>query len=100
MVSVGRLTKKPLAVRMLRSKFEKGEVTGGESLKSVWESDDAFQKHKVGNFRTCYNAMGGEFGSKPNTRGNVPRESAIFYTFCVVYLTWSYYSIFLVIYRR
>ena len=57
MVPVGRLTKKSLAVRMLHSKFEKGEITGGESPKAVWASDAVFQKHKLGNFRTCYNAM-------------------------------------------
>ena len=54
---------------MLRSKLEKGEVTAGESPKVVWESDAVFQKHKLGNFRTCYNAMYIEFGNKPITRG-------------------------------
>ena len=72
---------------MLRAKFEKGEVAGDESPKSVWESDDIFQKHKLGNFRTCYNAMKVEFGSKPNTRDNVPRKVLLLILFCVIYLT-------------
>ena len=79
--------KKSLAVRMLRSKFEKGEVTGGESPKSVWESDDVFQKHKLSNFRTCYNAMGVEFESKATQEVMCPGKVPFFIFFCVIDLT-------------
>ena len=78
MVSAGRLTKKSLAVCMLRSKFEKGEITGGESPRVAWESDAVFQKHKLGNYRTCYNAIRIKFGGKPITRGKHNWECDIY----------------------
>ena len=57
MLGGGCLTKRSNAVRLLRSKFEKGELTGNEQPKAAWKSEETFQKHKLGNFRTCYNAM-------------------------------------------
>lgn len=66
---VGRLTKKSLAVRLLRTKFEKGALTGEEQPKAVWESDAVFQKHKLANFRTCYNSMRLEFGANDESNG-------------------------------
>lgn len=59
--------KKSQAVRLLRAKFENGEIKGDEQPKAVWESDAAFQKHKLPNFRTCYNSMRLEFGHKGGT---------------------------------
>lgn len=56
-----RLTKGSKAVKLLRSKFQKGEITGKEDPKLVWQSDDVFKQHKLPNFRTCYNNVKKDF---------------------------------------
>lgn len=40
---------------------------GDEDPKSVWESEAIFQKHKLANFRACYNNLRKE-GSKPESK--------------------------------
>lgn len=52
-----KLTESSQAVKILRAKFRTGEVTGKEKPKAVWESDPAFQKHRLNNFRTCFNKI-------------------------------------------
>lgn len=56
-----RLTKTSRAVKLLRSKFETGEVTGREDPKEFWQSEVVFQEHKLTNFRTCYNNIRKDF---------------------------------------
>lgn len=51
------LSKNSEAVIRLHEKFESGELSGDETPKQVWLSDTAFQRHKLDNFRTCYNNM-------------------------------------------
>lgn len=46
-----------MAVKLLRTKFVNGEITGRENPKAVWEAEPVFQKHKLTNFRACYNNM-------------------------------------------
>ena len=59
-----RLTKRSKPVRLLRAKFEDGEISGKEDPKVVWQSNDVFSGCNLNNFRTCYNTMGKEFLSK------------------------------------
>lgn len=40
-----------------RSKLERGEITGQDDPKIVWESEPAFQLHKLNKFRACYNNL-------------------------------------------
>lgn len=65
----GKLTKGSQAVRLLRRKFESGDVKGDEPPKTVWESESLFQKHKLVNFRSCYNALRVEFKAKESGSG-------------------------------
>lgn len=69
MLDGGRVTKSSNAVRLPRSKFEKGDLTGNEQPMAVWkwESEESFQEHKLGNFHTSYNAMRFEFGGRHST---------------------------------
>lgn len=52
-----KLTESSKAVRLLRSKFRSGEVTGQELPKSVWESEPSFMDHKLNNFRTKFHKI-------------------------------------------
>lgn len=56
-----KLTKKSDAVRYLHSLFEKKIITGKEDPKAVFLMSSLFQRHKLSNFRTCYNQIRREF---------------------------------------
>lgn len=52
-----KLTATSPAVQLLQQKFEKGEVQQSTDPKSIWESENIFQEHKLDNFRTCVNRL-------------------------------------------
>ena len=57
----GKLFKGSKAVLLLRAKFERGEIAGKESSKSIRESESIFKEHKLSNFRACFNNMKREY---------------------------------------
>ena len=52
-----RLTRNSEAVKLLRSKFQSGQLTGNETPKRVYESHPIFLRHTLTSFRTCYNRL-------------------------------------------
>ncbi|KAI0557039.1 hypothetical protein FGB62_176g05 [Gracilaria domingensis] len=52
-----RMTKNSPAIRLLRHKFERGDITGTKPPKQVWLSEKVFQKHKLNAFRAQYYLM-------------------------------------------
>ena len=58
---MAELAKDSKAVKLLRGMFEKGQITGNETLKDVWLLSPVFQEHKLQNFRTCYSNLQKEF---------------------------------------
>lgn len=45
------------AVKLLRSKFQTGELNGIELPKTMRELEELFKEHPLNNFRTCFNKI-------------------------------------------
>ena len=58
------MSKNSEAIKLLRHMFSNGQINDSDTPKSVYESSDVFQKHKLSNFRTHFNSMRKEY--KPN----------------------------------
>ncbi len=51
------LTKSFAARQLVEKIFKNGQITGTEDPKSVYESEPAFQQHKLDDFRVRYNNL-------------------------------------------
>ena len=64
-----KLSASSKAVKLLRLKFESGQITGKETPKSVWQSEKLFQQYKLLTFRTCYTKLRKEFSAQRGKGG-------------------------------
>lgn len=56
-----KLSKNSPAVKLLRSKFDRGLVTPDMTPADVRETEPLFKAHKPTNWRTCFNNMKKEY---------------------------------------
>lgn len=56
-LSTSRLSLSSPAAQLLKRKTESGKLTGKEVPKPSWETDIAFQLHKLANFRAMYHCI-------------------------------------------
>ena len=82
------LTKLSPAVKLLRSKFERGDLTRTERPNTVWEADSCFQQHSLSSFRTRFSRMKKEY---ENSSGR-SRLWEILFFLPQAYLSYKLYS--------
>lgn len=54
---MSRLTRNSAAAKLLRAKFQRGQLTGMEKPKKVWQSSRTFQAYSLESFRVRYNLI-------------------------------------------